>query len=164
MTTCASCSPATSSPPNSGKQVIRTAHQCGIRSTSTLMYGHVETPTHWVNQLVLLRDIQQQTGGFTEFVPLGFVHQNTLAVSAGNRAPRPHPGRASQDSRPGADHAGGRHQQYSGVVGKAEPAPVATLPARRRQRLRRNIDGRKHLARSRSHGGTIHQRAKNSSR
>ena len=65
------------------KQVIRTAHQCGIRSTSTLMYGHVETPTHWVNQLVLLRDIQQQTGGFTEFVPLGFVHQNTLLFQQG---------------------------------------------------------------------------------
>src|SRR5438477_2769920 len=59
-------------------EVIRTAHSCGIRSTSTLMYGHVETPEHWVNQLRLLRDIQSETGGFTEFVPLGFVHQNTL--------------------------------------------------------------------------------------
>jgi CofH subfamily radical SAM domain protein len=59
------------------KQVIRTAHGCGIRSTSTLMYGHVETPIHWVNQLLLFREIQQETGGFTEFVPLGFVHQNT---------------------------------------------------------------------------------------
>src|SRR5438045_5155784 len=39
-------------------EVIRTAHSCGIRSTSTLMYGHVETPEHWVNQLRLLRDIQ----------------------------------------------------------------------------------------------------------
>jgi len=65
------------------KQVIRTAHQCGIRSTSTLMYGHVETPEHWVNQLLLLRDIQDQTGGFTEFVPLGFVHQNTLLFHQG---------------------------------------------------------------------------------
>src|SRR5246500_5732492 len=65
------------------KEVIRTAHQCGIRSTSTLMYGHVETPTHWVNQLELLRDIQEQTGGFTEFVPLGFVHQNTLLFQQG---------------------------------------------------------------------------------
>jgi len=65
------------------KQVIRTAHRCGIRSTSTLMYGHVETPTHWVNQLLLLRDIQSETGGFTEFVPLGFVHQNTLLFHQG---------------------------------------------------------------------------------
>ncbi|MCU1297304.1 MAG: 7,8-didemethyl-8-hydroxy-5-deazariboflavin synthase, CofH subunit, partial [Acidobacteriaceae bacterium] len=65
------------------KQVIRAAHRCGIRSTSTLMYGHVETPEHWVNQLQLLREIQNETGGFTEFVPLGFVHQNTLLFHQG---------------------------------------------------------------------------------
>jgi 7,8-didemethyl-8-hydroxy-5-deazariboflavin synthase CofH subunit len=65
------------------KQVIRTAHGSGIRSTSTLMYGHVESPEHWVNQLLLFREIQQQTGGFTEFVPLGFVHQNTLLYQQG---------------------------------------------------------------------------------
>jgi FO synthase len=65
------------------EEVIRTAHACGIRTTSTLMYGHVETPEHWVNQLLLLRDIQSQTGGFTEFVPLGFVHQNTLLFQQG---------------------------------------------------------------------------------
>jgi 7,8-didemethyl-8-hydroxy-5-deazariboflavin synthase CofH subunit len=65
------------------ERVIRTAHQCGIRTTSTLMYGHVETPEHWVNQLLLLRGIQQETGGFTEFVPLGFVHQNTLLFQQG---------------------------------------------------------------------------------
>jgi len=59
-------------------EVITTAHDCRIRTTSTLMYGHMETPEHWVNQLLLLREIQQQTGGFTEFVPLGFVHHNTL--------------------------------------------------------------------------------------
>ena len=52
-------------------EVIETAHQCGIRSTSTMMYGHRETPEHWVNQLLLLRSIQSRTGGFTEFVPAG---------------------------------------------------------------------------------------------
>jgi len=71
------------------KQVIRTAHGCGIRSTSTLMYGHVETPTHWLNQLLLLREIQNETGGFTEFVPLGFVHQNTLLYQQGLSRPGP---------------------------------------------------------------------------
>jgi 7,8-didemethyl-8-hydroxy-5-deazariboflavin synthase CofH subunit len=70
-------------------QVIRTAHACGIRSTSTLMYGHVESPEHWVNQLLLFRDIQQDTGGFTEFVPLGFVHQNTLLFHQGIARPGP---------------------------------------------------------------------------
>jgi 7,8-didemethyl-8-hydroxy-5-deazariboflavin synthase CofH subunit len=65
------------------KEVITTAHRLGIHSTSTLMYGHVETPEHWVNQLLLLRGIQQETAGFTEFVPLGFVHQNTLLFHQG---------------------------------------------------------------------------------
>ena len=65
------------------QEVIRTAHACGIRTTSTLMYGHIETPEHWVNQLLLLRGIQGETGGFTEFVPLGFVHQNTLLFHQG---------------------------------------------------------------------------------
>ncbi|MGC2247547.1 MAG: 5-amino-6-(D-ribitylamino)uracil--L-tyrosine 4-hydroxyphenyl transferase CofH [Terriglobales bacterium] len=65
------------------QEVIRTAHQCGVRSTSTLMYGHMETPAHWVRQLSLFRKIQSETGGFTEFVPLGFVHQNTLLFQQG---------------------------------------------------------------------------------
>jgi len=64
-------------------EVIRTAHRCGIRTTSTLMYGHAEAPAHWVRQMRLLRDIQTDTGGFTEFVPLGFVHQNTLLFAQG---------------------------------------------------------------------------------
>jgi FO synthase len=64
-------------------EVIRTAHRLGIRSTSTMMYGHTETPEHWVRQMYLLREIQNETGGFTEFVPLGFVHQNTLLFHQG---------------------------------------------------------------------------------
>ncbi len=71
------------------REIITTAHRCGIRSTSTLMYGHVETPQHWVNQLRLFRDIQAETGGFTEFVPLGFVHQNTLLFAQGIARPGP---------------------------------------------------------------------------
>jgi 7,8-didemethyl-8-hydroxy-5-deazariboflavin synthase CofH subunit len=65
------------------REVITTAHQLGIPSTSTLMYGHVETPEHWVNQLLMLREMQAEDGGFTEFVPLGFVHQNTLLFHQG---------------------------------------------------------------------------------
>ena len=65
------------------REVIETAHECGIRSTSTMMYGHAETPEHWVDQLLLLREIQSRTGGFTEFVPLGFIHDNTLLFAQG---------------------------------------------------------------------------------
>ncbi len=55
-------------------EVITTAHALGIRTTSTIMYGHVETPDHWVRHMDLLRSIQQDTGGFTEFVPLSLIH------------------------------------------------------------------------------------------
>ncbi|MBV8477923.1 MAG: 5-amino-6-(D-ribitylamino)uracil--L-tyrosine 4-hydroxyphenyl transferase CofH [Acidobacteria bacterium] len=71
------------------QRVVRTAHRIGIRTTSTLMYGHRETPEHWVNQLLLLRDIQTDSGGFTEFVPLGFVHSNTLLFRQGLSRPGP---------------------------------------------------------------------------
>lgn len=54
--------------------VITTAHSLGIPTTATIMYGHVETSRQKAEHLVLIRDIQRQTGGFTEFVPLGFVH------------------------------------------------------------------------------------------
>ncbi len=65
------------------REVIETAHECGIRSTSTMMYGHAETTEHWVNQMLLFRQIQSRTGGFTEFVPLGFIHDNTLLFAQG---------------------------------------------------------------------------------
>jgi FO synthase subunit 2 len=55
-------------------EVITTAHALGIRTTSTIMYGHVETPEHWVRHMALLRTIQKATGGFTEFVPLSLIH------------------------------------------------------------------------------------------
>ncbi len=54
--------------------VVRSAHQLGLRTTSTVMYGHVEAPIAWARHLLVLRDIQAETGGFTEFVPLPFVH------------------------------------------------------------------------------------------
>jgi FO synthase subunit 2 len=56
-------------------EIITTAHRLGIQTTSTMMYGHVETPAHWVRHMALLRDVQKDTGGFTEFVPLSLIHQ-----------------------------------------------------------------------------------------
>jgi 7,8-didemethyl-8-hydroxy-5-deazariboflavin synthase CofH subunit len=55
--------------------VITTAHDLGIPTTSTIMYGHMETPLHWVKHMNQLRDIQNETHGFTEFVPLSMVYQ-----------------------------------------------------------------------------------------
>jgi FO synthase subunit 2 len=56
-------------------EVVTTAHELGIRTTSTIMYGHIETYGHWTRHMALLRDIQKNTGGFTEFVPLSLIHQ-----------------------------------------------------------------------------------------
>jgi FO synthase len=64
-------------------EVVGTAHELGIRSSSTMMYGHVDQPHHWVGHLNVLRGIQDQTGGFTEFVALPFVHQNSPIYLAG---------------------------------------------------------------------------------
>jgi FO synthase len=57
--------------------VVRKAHKAGMRTTSTIMYGHVDKPYHWARHLGILRDIQKETGGFTEFVPLRFIPWNT---------------------------------------------------------------------------------------
>jgi FO synthase len=69
--------------------VITTAHDLGIPTTSTMMYGHVDEPRHWVAHLKLLRSIQEDTGGFTEFVPLPFVHQQAPVYLAGVARPGP---------------------------------------------------------------------------
>jgi FO synthase len=68
-------------------EIVRTAHSVGIPSTSTMMYGHTEEPEDWVNHILLLRDIQKETGGFTEFVPLGFIHSQTRLFQHGGARP-----------------------------------------------------------------------------
>lgn len=69
--------------------IIRAAHGVGIPTTATIMYGHIDGPAHWAAHIGRIRTIQKDTGGFTEFVPLGFVHDQT-------RLYRDHPG-----ARPG---------------------------------------------------------------
>ena len=70
-------------------EIVSTAHEVGLRSSSTMMYGHVDTPSHWVGHLNVLRGIQDRTGGFTEFVPLPFVHQSSPLYLAGAARPGP---------------------------------------------------------------------------
>ena len=70
-------------------EVICTAHRVGIPTTSTMMYGHVDNPRHWVNHLRVLSRIQDETGGFTEFVPLPFVHTSSPIYLAGVARPGP---------------------------------------------------------------------------
>jgi FO synthase len=68
-------------------EVITAAHELGIRTTATMMYGHVDTPAHWVGHLRVIRGIQERTGGFTEFVLLPFIHENAPIYLAGLARP-----------------------------------------------------------------------------
>jgi FO synthase len=70
-------------------EVVSTAHRVGLRSSSTMMYGHVDNPRHWVQHLRVLSRIQDETGGFTEFVPLPFVHHSAPIYLAGVARPGP---------------------------------------------------------------------------
>jgi FO synthase len=76
-------------PARSWVEIITTAHQVGIPTTSTMMYGHVDNPRHWVGHLRVLSRIQDETGGFTEFVPLPFVHTSAPIYLAGVARPGP---------------------------------------------------------------------------
>jgi FO synthase len=64
-------------------EIVTTAHEVGLRSSSTMMYGHVDEPRHWLNHLRTLAEVQDRTGGFTEFVGLPFVHQSAPLYLAG---------------------------------------------------------------------------------
>ncbi|WP_344523127.1 bifunctional FO biosynthesis protein CofGH [Streptomyces albiaxialis] len=70
-------------------EVVKTAHEVGLRSSSTMMYGHVDQPRHWLGHLRLLAEIQRETGGFTEFVTLPFIHTNAPVYLAGIARPGP---------------------------------------------------------------------------
>jgi FO synthase subunit 2 len=77
-------------------EVVTTAHALGLRTTSTLMYGHVETDTERMRHLDLLRSIQRDTGGFTEFVPLSFVHEEA-PMTLRQQLPELRPGPTGDD-------------------------------------------------------------------
>jgi FO synthase len=69
--------------------VMVKAHEMGLRSTSTIMFGHIDGPRSWANHLEVLRDIQRRTGGITEFVPLPFVHMGAPIYLRGQSRPGP---------------------------------------------------------------------------
>jgi FO synthase len=70
-------------------EIISTAHALGVPTTSTIMYGHIESPRQVINHLNIIRSIQKQTNGFTEFVPLRFIHENTVLFRKGLVSPPP---------------------------------------------------------------------------
>lgn len=70
-------------------EVMETAHTLGIRSTATIMFGHIDGPINWARHLLRIRDLQSRTGGFTEFVPLPFVHMESPVYLRGTARPGP---------------------------------------------------------------------------
>ena len=70
-------------------EVMLTAHDIGLRTTATIMFGHVDSPRSWANHIEVLRAIQRTTGGFTEFVPLPFVHMGSPIWLRGQSRPGP---------------------------------------------------------------------------
>ena len=101
-------------------EVVTTAHELGIRSSSTMMYGHVDHPRHWLGHFRVLAEIQDRTGGFTEFVALPFVHTNAPDLPGRHRPARARPG-----GRTGSVHAmarlllHGRIDQHPVLLGEA---------------------------------------------
>ncbi|KZL12549.1 Aminodeoxyfutalosine synthase [Pseudovibrio axinellae] len=72
-------------------EIIKAAHHVGLPTTATIMYGHIDGPEHWAAHLSLLRDIQKETGGFTELVPLSFVHSESPLYTQNPESVRPGP-------------------------------------------------------------------------
>jgi FO synthase len=100
-------------PASDWTEVITTAHELGIPTSATMMYGHVDTPAHWVGHLRVIRGIQERTGGFTEFVLLPFIHSSAPIYLAGLARP----GATGRENR--AVHAVSRLLLH-GAIGKIQ--------------------------------------------
>ncbi|WPB87868.1 bifunctional FO biosynthesis protein CofGH [Streptomyces malaysiensis] len=113
--------------------VITTAHRAGLPTTSTMMYGHVDHPAHWVKHLQVLAEIQRETGGFTEFVPLPFVHQVSPIYLAGVARPGP----TARDNR--AVHALARIM-FHGLIPNIQTSWVKLGPTQLEQVLNGGVN------------------------
>jgi FO synthase len=116
-------------------EIIRTAHEVGLKSSATIMYGHVDAPRHWAAHLRLLRDIQKETGGFTELVPLSFVHTESPLFTADPRNVRPGPTSDEVDKM----HAVGR-VMLAGQIDNIQVSWPKLGPARAHQLLQRGVN------------------------
>jgi FO synthase len=115
----------------------------GIPTTSTMMYGLVDNARHWVTHLRVLSRIQDETGGFTEFVPLPFVHTSAPIYLAG-ATPRPHEARQLGRARDGAHPAPRPDRQHPDELGQARCRRHPGDAPGRRQRPRQHADGGHH--------------------
>ena len=127
----------------------RLAHSVGLRSNITIMAGHVERPIHVARHLVRTRDLQKETGGFTEFVPLPFVHMASPIYLQQKSRRGPDDARGPARPRRRTHRVPRLDRQHPGVVAEVRCRRRARSAPRRVQRSRRHADGREHLARRR---------------
>ena len=129
--------------------VHEAAHRVGLRSNVTIMFGHVESPRHWARHLLRAREQQERSGGFTELVPLPFVHMEAPMWLRGGGPARADVRRDVAAARGGAARAAPADREHPGLVGEARAAWRRGGAPRRRQRPRRDADERVDLARRR---------------
>ena len=99
-------------------EVMETAHRVGFRTTATIMYGHVDQPKHWARHLFRIRELQKRTGGFTEFVPLPFVHMEAPLYLKGSGAAWSDVPRSDLGARCCTHRPQSTHHQYTSKLGK----------------------------------------------
>lgn len=116
-------------------EIIRAAHQVGVRTTATIMYGHIDGPKHWAAHIAILRDIQRETGGFTELVPLSFVHYDSPLYLADPTQVRPGPTAAEVDLM----HAVSRIMLH-GFIDNIQTSWTKLGPARAQELLRSGVN------------------------
>ena len=129
-------------------EIIEASHRAGLRSTSTVMFGHIEEPRELARHMRVVRELQERTGGITEFVPLSFIPFNTMLGRTHGVE------EISRDGEPQAHRgvpAGARQDdpQPPGELGEDGPRRRDREPALGRQRPRRHADGGEHLAHGR---------------
>ena len=136
----------------------RTAHSVGLRSNITIMFGSVEHPDSWARHIVRTRALQRETGGFTEFVPLPFVHMATPIYLQRKARRGPTFRETLADALGGAYRLPGRHRQHPGELGEDGRRGCASGSPGRCQRRRGHADGREHLAGGRCVARAAHGR------
>ena len=127
-------------------ETARTAHQLGLHSNCTMLYGHIENEEDRADHLVKLRELQDETHGFVTFIPLAFHPDNTAL----HHIPQDHRLRRHQEDRRGAPDAR-QHSAHQGLLDDDDAADRADRAAFRRRRYRRHDGGRADLPRCRRH-------------
>jgi CofH subfamily radical SAM domain protein len=134
--------------------VARAAHGLGLRTTATIMFGHVEAPVNWARHLLALRDLQEENqakgwGGFTEFVPLPFVAMEAPMFLKGQARRGPHLPRGAADARRRAPRPASAYPEHPDQLGEDGPAGRGDGAPGRGERPRRHADEREHQPRRR---------------